>query len=198
MASASSRSKAVMSRASAPSGGLLQFVGRQRAVVGIDPDVVTRPEQFEHGQWKEPASRQCPAARARSCRSPCSLRLPGLTARRAPTGGVPADTTTAIAGAGRVRRQSHQPRRSAAYLFTGFLRPRFSRRVLPSYSVRNSPRRWSSGVIISTKSSHPPGKCVGVMLKPSQASFSNQSCMTSTISVGVPIRQKPPIPATSW
>ena len=42
--------------------------------------------------------------------------------------------------------------------FSGRGRPRFSRRVLPSYSVRNMPRRCSSGTTRSTKSSSPPGR----------------------------------------
>src|SRR5690349_4081727 len=46
----------------------------------------------------------------------------------------------------------------------------------------------------STKSSHPPGRCVGVMLKPSQVPFSNHSCMASAMSVGVPILAEPVIP----
>ena len=36
-------------------------------------------------------------------------------------------------------------------------RPRWSRSVVPSYSVRNTPRSWSSGTTLSTKSSRPPG-----------------------------------------
>jgi len=40
----------------------------------------------------------------------------------------------------------------------GRLRPRFSRRVVPSYSVRNRPRRCSSGTTWSTKSSRPAGR----------------------------------------
>ncbi len=42
--------------------------------------------------------------------------------------------------------------------FSGRGRPRFSRNVVPSYSVRKSPRRCSSGTTLSTKSSSPPGR----------------------------------------
>ena len=42
--------------------------------------------------------------------------------------------------------------------FSGRGRPRFSRKVLPSYSVRNRPRRCSSGTTLLTKSSSPPGR----------------------------------------
>src|SRR5690606_28085447 len=45
-----------------------------------------------------------------------------------------------------------------AYWLGGRLRPRFSRSVRPSYSVRNRPRRCNSGMTRSTKSSPPPGR----------------------------------------
>lgn len=50
-------------------------------------------------------------------------------------------------------------------------RPRWSRRVVPVYSVRNTPRSWSRGTTWSTKSSRPPGVRCGTRMKPSAASF---------------------------
>ena len=48
--------------------------------------------------------------------------------------------------------------RHKVIFFRGQGRPRFSRSVRPSYSVRNRPRRCSSGMTSSTKSSSPPGR----------------------------------------
>ena len=65
----------------------------------------------------------------------------------------------------------NQNPRFAKKRFSGRGRPRFSRKVLPSYSRRNRPRRCSSGTTRSTKSSRPPGTHGNMMLKPSQASL---------------------------
>ena len=64
--------------------------------------------------------------------------------------------------------------RSTAQRLCGNGSPRFSRSVLPSYSVRNRPRRCSSGMSRSTMSSSPRGTVSGKMLKPSAAPPRNQ------------------------
>ena len=76
-------------------------------------------------------------------------------------------------------------------------RPRCSRKVRPSYSVRNRPRRRNSGSTSSTKSSSPPGRNGGIRLKPSQPSLRNHSSMWSAICCGEPFTTAlPRAPAT--
>ena len=75
------------------------------------------------------------------------------------------------------RRSERQPRGSAnppsaptAWIrgVAALLRPRCSRRVVPSYSVRRAPRSCSRGTTSSTNSSRGPG--CGTRMKPSHAS----------------------------
>ena len=71
-------------------------------------------------------------------------------------------------------------------------RPRLPRNVpSPSYSVWNTPRRCNSGTSHSKASIAGSGRNAGMMFQPSQPPPSNQSCMTSAMSAGVPI-------ATLW
>ena len=50
------------------------------------------------------------------------------------------------------------PQDRAKKRFSGRFSPRLSRKVGPSYSRRNSPRRCNSGTILVTKSSSPSGR----------------------------------------
>jgi hypothetical protein len=54
---------------------------------------------------------------------------------------------------------------------------RFSRMVRPAYSVRNRPRRWSSGTTIRPNSSNIVGNRLGMRTKPSPPPASKISCM---------------------
>ena len=54
---------------------------------------------------------------------------------------------------------------------------RFSRMVRPAYSVRNKPRRCSSGTTMRPNSSNITGKRLGMRTKPSPPPASKISCM---------------------
>ena len=77
--------------------------------------------------------------------------------------------------------------RSAVSGLPGRASPRWSRRVAPAYSVRNSPRRCSSGTTSFTKSCSPPGSVANCIMKPSVAPMVTHCSITSAMCVGVPL-----------
>ena len=65
-------------------------------------------------------------------------------------------------------------------------KPYSARKVVPMYSVRNSPRRCSSGTTSVTNTSSMRGSTGGIRLKPSAASSLNQASIRSAICSGEP------------
>src|ERR1700722_4442598 len=72
-------------------------------------------------------------------------------------------------------------------------RPRCSRSVLPSYSVRNTPRSCSSGTTVSANSSSPPGVMCGTRMKPSLASAWTSVSICPAIVAGEPGTARGPV-----
>src|SRR5690606_4928360 len=73
-----------------------------------------------------------------------------------------------------------------SYWLRGCGKPRWSRKVLPAYSWRKTPRLRSSGTTSSTNTSTPEGNMSGMMLKPSAAPARNHCSRLSATCSGVP------------
>jgi hypothetical protein len=76
-------------------------------------------------------------------------------------------------------------------------RPRWSRKVVPAYSVRKRPRACRIGTTPSTKASNCRGKNGGITLKPSAARPRNQRSSTSAICGGDVLHQAEVGPAVA-
>ncbi len=72
--------------------------------------------------------------------------------------------------------------------WSGWSIPRWSRRVVPSYSVRKTPRSWSSGTTVSANSSRPPGVRCGTRMNPSLASACTNASMVRATVAGEPTK----------